>query len=299
MSEILLGDGGMGTELRMRGIEVPSHVDSIWSALALTESPTVIKEIHKDYIEAGSDYITINNYAVTQPILLRNKKSHMLEDLTLEAITLAKEAVKESGKNIMIAASLPPLETSYRADLILPGEQMSDYYSEIVSILEGHVDIIICETMASSLEARCALESLQKAKEKIWVSWTLHGDRALTLPSGESLKEAFEDIKDLRSDAYLINCCGANTATQAIEELVKLTSLPIGAYANSENIRSFNSYHGRVKKAEDMQKQSKIILDQEGYAVEAKKWINFGATIIGGCCRTRPEHIKVLRKIIG
>ena len=111
MKEIILGDGGMGSELSMRGVEVPSHVDSIWSALALSESSKIIKEIHSDYIEAGSDYITINNYAVTQPILARNEKSDQLEDLTLKAISLAKEAVKESGKEVDIAGSLPPLET--------------------------------------------------------------------------------------------------------------------------------------------------------------------------------------------
>lgn len=299
MNKLLLGDGGMGSELQFRGIEVPSHIDSIWSALAITNNPEVIKNIHLDYIESGSDYITINNYALTQPILARANAGHQLEDLTLRSIELAKESVKESGKSVMIAGSLPPLETSYRSDLILEPGEMKTKYEEISSLLLNRVDIIICETMASSLEARCALESIQIANEKIWVSWTLHGDRALTLPSGESLKEAFTNIKDLRSDAYLINCCGANIATQAVKELAKLTSLPVGAYANSENIRSFNRYEGSTKKAEDMQKKSKVILDQEGYAVEASKWIDLGATIIGGCCRTRPEHIKKLREIMG
>jgi len=57
MSEIILGDGGMGTELRFRGVDVPSHVDDIWSALAIIEAPEIIKKIHLDYIEAGSNYI--------------------------------------------------------------------------------------------------------------------------------------------------------------------------------------------------------------------------------------------------
>ena len=60
MQKIILGDGGMGTELRLRGVEVPSHVDDIWSALAITEAPEVIKKIHLDYSEAGSNYITVN-----------------------------------------------------------------------------------------------------------------------------------------------------------------------------------------------------------------------------------------------
>ncbi len=61
MKEILLTDGGLGTELRMRGVEVPSHVNSIWSAQALIDAPDIVEAIHIDYINAGSDYITINN----------------------------------------------------------------------------------------------------------------------------------------------------------------------------------------------------------------------------------------------
>ena len=79
MQKIILGDGGMGTELRLRGVEVPSHVDDIWSALAITEAPEVIKKIHLDYLEAGSNYITVNNYAVTQPILARNNISDQVQ----------------------------------------------------------------------------------------------------------------------------------------------------------------------------------------------------------------------------
>ena len=67
MSKILIGDGGMGTELRMRGVEVPSHVESIWSALALTENTSIIKEIHQDYIKAGAEFIICLLYTSPSP----------------------------------------------------------------------------------------------------------------------------------------------------------------------------------------------------------------------------------------
>ena len=57
MKKIVIGDGGMGSELRFRGVEVPSHIDSIWSALALIENTQEIKNIHLDYIDAGAQYI--------------------------------------------------------------------------------------------------------------------------------------------------------------------------------------------------------------------------------------------------
>ena len=109
MKNVLVGDGGMGSELRFRGVEVPSHIESIWSALALTTNTKEIKEIHLDYIEAGAQYITANNYTVTRPILERANMADQLEDLTLLSISIAKEAIKESGKDILLATSLPPL----------------------------------------------------------------------------------------------------------------------------------------------------------------------------------------------
>ena len=298
MNEIILGDGGMGSELRFRGVEVPSHVDDIWSALAITKAPQIIKKIHLDYIEAGSDYITINNYAVTQPILARNNISDQLEDLTLKAVDIAKEAIKESGKNILLAGSLAPLETSYRADLILPESEMVEYYSELASILENEVDIIICETMSSSLEAKCALSSIQQSNAKIWVSWTLHGNRRNTLPSGENIKSAFLDLQELKADAFLINCCGANLVAEAIKTLSDLTIKPVGGYANAENIIAFSENCNINNQAEDDQRDSRMQINESDYANEVEKWIDLGATIIGGCCRTRPSYIRELNNLI-
>ena len=298
MNEIILGDGGMGSELRFRGVEVPSHVDDIWSALAITKAPQIIKKIHLDYIEAGSDYITINNYAVTQPILARNNISDQLEDLTLKAVDIAKEAIKESGKNILLAGSLAPLETSYRADLILPESEMVEYYFELASILEDEVDIIICETMSSSLEAKCALSSIQQSNAKIWVSWTLHGNRRNTLPSGENIKSAFLDLQELKADAFLINCCGANLVAEAIKTLSDLTIKPVGGYANAENIIAFSENFNINNQAEDDQRDSRMQINESDYANEVEKWIDLGATIIGGCCRTRPSYIRELNNLI-
>ena len=115
MNKLLIGDGGMGSELRFRGVEVPSHIESIWSALALTTNTQIIKEVHLDYIEAGAQYITANNYAVTQPILERADLADQLEDLTLLSLSIARDAIKESGKDIKLAASLPPLRNQLQS----------------------------------------------------------------------------------------------------------------------------------------------------------------------------------------
>ena len=291
MKKLLIGDGGMGSELRFRGVEVPSHTESIWSALALIENTADVKEIHLDYINAGAQFITANNYTVTRPILERANMGDRLEELTLLSLSIAKEAIEESGKDILLAASLPPLETSYRADLILDERTMASQYDELAKIFEGRCDIIICETMSHSTEAKIALSSIQNSNAEKWLSWTLHGNRCNTLPSGETIAEAFKQTSDLSCDAYLVNCCGANLVTESLKELKKLTNKPFGGYANSELIE-LSVDNTKEISAENNHWESAITIDEETYTSEVSKWIDEGASIIAGCCRTRPSHIK-------
>ena len=294
MKNLIIGDGAMGTELRRRGVKVPSHVESIWSALALKEAASTVEEIHIDYIKAGSDYITTNNYAVTRPILSRVNLDNELESLTIKSIEIAKSALsKTHSKKIKILGSLPPLETSYRADLILEEEEMNKQYSEIASILKDKVDIIICETMASALEAKCALRAALNTNMPVWLSWTLHGDKVNTLPSGETVEKAFAELEGLEPEAYLVNCCAANLVTPSIKALKEVTDVPLGGYANAENIE-VNLNSSKSMLAEERHWGSAVKINERTYLKEAKLWIKEGATIIGGCCRTRPSYIKEL-----
>ena len=298
MKNIIIGDGALGTELRDRGVEVPSHTESIWSALALTEHPDEIKQIHLDYIEAGSDFITINNYAVTQPLLERVNRVDELADLTIKSIELGKDAIKESNQDIKLAGSLPPLETSYRADLVQDQDKMIEQYTEIAAILENEVDIIICETMSSTLEAKSALACVANSSAEIWLSWTLMGNRMNLLPSGENIVDACNEIKDLRADAYLINCCGANMITEALASMKEITSKPIGGYANPELVLTNNQNTGVSKQPELEHRSTATQIDEDRYAEEAIKWVENGASIIAGCCRTKPSYIKKLKEVL-
>ena len=298
MKPIVLLDGGLGTELRFRGIEVPSHVSSIWSAQALIDNPKLVEQIHADYIQAGADCITINNYSLTQPILSRAHLQKDLDKLINKAINLAQNAVKKSNKEIKIIGSIPPLETSYRADLILSENEMSIKYKEITNILKGKVDILLCETMSSGIEAKCAVEAGMHTNIPVWLSWTLHGNRPNHLPSGESLDEAFNKLEQITPEALLVNCAGANLIGRAIKKIAKFTKNPIGGYANSENIIKISEVEQKAQNIEELHNKSSVSLSEKEYGVEVDKWLKAGASIVGGCCRTRPSHIRELRRII-
>ena len=299
MKNIILGDGAMGTELRARGVEVPSHTESIWSALALKNNSQEIIEVHKDYIDAGSDYITINNYAVTKPLLARNNLENEFKDLTEKAIDLAKEAILSKGSNTKIAASFPPLETSYRPDLVPSKKILQNYYAEFAETLTGKVDFIICETMTTAEEGRMALKMAKRTNLPVWLGWTLMGNRLNKLPSGENLLDATKYCLELDPDAVLLNCCGINLITEGLKELQKLQlEIPVGGFANNERINKFSDTDAIVTNAEEIHYMNSSEVNELEYLEEVKKWIEQGATIVAGCCRTRPSHIKVIKDAI-
>lgn len=296
--KITLIDGAMGTQIRARGYEVPSHHSSIWSAQALMDNPHIVKEIHKDYISAGAEIITTNNYAVTQNLLERENLGHRLEELTSLSIDIAKEAKKESGKNIKIAASLPPLDTSYRPDLVGDITSIEKKYMEIVDIVKDRVDLIIIETMSSSMEASGALSACAKADIEVWLGYTLQGIRKNILPSGENLIDAINKVKHFNISAYVINCSSANITTEAIKLLSNEINKPFGGYANSVNVNQIIDGDDEVDNAENLQVENQQLINALDYSVIVKNWIDDGATIVGGCCGTSPEHIKKISDLI-
>jgi S-methylmethionine-dependent homocysteine/selenocysteine methylase len=292
--EITLLDGGMGNELRARGVHVPSHLTSIWSAQALLDAPDAVLDVHRDYIGAGADVITVNNYAVTPPLLAREELEHRVEELTVRAVDLAQRARDESGRPVRIAGSLPPLDTSYRADLVGDDRSILDGYRRIAAALGSRVDILLCETLSSAREAVAAVRAARETDREVWVSWTLQGSWPDHLPSGEAVSEAHAAVARLGADAYLVNCCGANFVTRAVGILAGLTDRPVGGYANAADALPTEAESDPTAP----EAWPRRALDVEGYAASVARWIEAGASIVGGCCGTGPPHIARLRRLI-
>lgn len=293
-SEILLVDGATGTELQARGASVLDHITSIWSAQVLLEDPDKVVEVHDAYIEAGADVITVNNYAVTRPLLAREGLDHRFAELTDCALDLAERSRDKANRPVQIAGSMPPLETSYRPGLVLDDATLLRDYEEMVERLAPRVDILLCETMSCAREARAAVQAACGAGLPVWLSWTLQGDRPDQLPSGESLPEAYEAIAEFDLEATMVNCCGANFVGRAMPILASVSDRRIGGYANAAHV--FEAEEGApIPEPEDVEKRE---LDASAYAAEVRHWIESGATIVGGCCDTRPAHIRAVREMI-
>ena len=288
---VLLLDGGMGTELRARGVRVLDHITSIWSAQALVDDPERVTEVHDAYIDAGADVITVNNYAVTRPLLDREGMGDRFVSLTETAVELAQKSRDKASRPVLIAGSVPPLETSYRPGLVLDDATLLRDYREMVKELSRGVDVLLCETMSCAREARAAVEAACESDLPVWLSWTLQGDRPDKLPSGETIPEAFEAVAEFDLEAIMVNCCGANFVTRAVPILAGLNAKRIGGYANAAEVIEAAD-EAPVPEPEEVAKRQ---LDVDEYLGEVTQWLDAGATIVGGCCSTRPAHIEALR----
>ena len=280
-------DGGMGRELRFRGVEIP---DTIWSANGLLEAPDVVQQIHLDYIAAGADIITTNTYGVIRAKLAKIGIKDRYAELNRLACTLAREARESSGRPVLIAGSLPPLRGSYRPDLVGAFEEIEPLYREQAELLAPYVDLLLCETMSSAEEGRAAASGACQTGLPVWVSWTLHEDRSGRLRSGETIAQAAAALEDLPVTGLLANCCAPESVTMAIPQLVATGALYVGGYANT-----FKPVPGNWTLGGDKESNGTLDLrsdlDPARYAQHVADWLEAGANVVGGCCGTRPAHI--------
>lgn len=287
-------DGGMGRELRRRGVPIPG---TIWSANALLVAPDTVHQVHEDYIAAGADIITTNSYGVIRSDLAKEGIEDRFAELNDLAGRLAVEARHRSGRPVAIAGSLPPLRGSYRPDLVGPFAELEPLYREQAECLLPHVDLYLCETMSSAAEAFAAATAAARTGKPVWVSWTLDEDRSGRLRSGETVAQAARAIDRLPVSAFLVNCCAPESVTAAMPELAGLGRGPVGGYANTfEPVPRDWRLDG--KKPGDGLLALRRDLDPEDYVRHARAWRELGARILGGCCGTGPAHIARLRRMI-
>jgi homocysteine S-methyltransferase len=284
---VTLLDGAMGTELKARGASVPDYRNSIWSAMALVRNPELVRQIHLDYIRAGTDVIIADNYAVVPKLLARESMMDRLEELTRTACRLAGKARDDGGRpGVRVAGSLPPLDTTYRADLVGSGAELFETYLRIARILADEVDLAIAETLTTVREGVAAARAALEVGLPVWVSWNLQLDTPV-LRGGETLAAAAAALADLPVEGLMVNCVPTGLVEPALRQLRAATDRPLGVYANScESAPSQEALDACTVAA----------LSPDDYAAASEAWVAAGATFIGGCCDTSPAYVAALAR---
>mmetsp|Transcript_138794 Transcript_138794/g.431763 ORF Transcript_138794/g.431763 Transcript_138794/m.431763 type:complete len:329 (+) Transcript_138794:36-1022(+) len=290
----ILLDGEVGGFIRCL---CPEECDTkLVPASVCWERPSVIREVHLKYIAAGANIITTNTYATVRARLAKELGApERWEEAVKTSLSMAKEARSESGKDVLIAGSLPPLAGSYRPDNVGLYDDILKTYREHVAVMAEHVDLFLCETMTTGEEARAAATAAKESGKPVWISWNCKEDGAATLRSGETLQQAWDKVADLKPEAALVNCVTPETVSVAVPQLKRLGARFCGGYGNAfsaipEGWTNKKAGIGALGERTDM--------TPEAYADFVARWREAGASIVGGCCKVGPDHISKLRQHI-
>ncbi len=313
---ILIIDGAMGTMIQRyklneadyrgeRFKDWPSDLKGNNDLLCLTQ-PHIIKEIHKQYLEAGADIIETNTFNAQKVSLADYGMQSLAYEINLAAAQCANEARHEFYKANpksgienpkFIAGALGPLNKtlSLSPDVNNPGyraltfdEAVEAYYEQTKGLVEGGVDLLLIETIFDTLNAKAAIFAIKKyfrdTKQTtlpIMISGTITDASGRTL-SGQTLEAFYNSVMHARPLSIGLNCAlGAKEMRPHIEELSQIANCYVSAYPNAGLPNAMGEYE---EKPEDT-------------AHFLEDWAKEGfVNIVGGCCGTTPDHIQHIAK---
>lgn len=287
--DITILDGGVGQELVARS----GQATPLWSLQALIDAPELVQAVHRDFFAAGAEVATTNTYSLLPDRLEAFGLADRLEPLVRDACDLARRARDTRGRGL-VAGSLGPLGFSYRPDLAPPADVAAETYARLARLHAPLVDLHLLETMSSVDQARGALMGAGVTGLPVWLALSVDDDDGTRLRSGEPLAAVAALVQEFRPERVLLNCSTPEAISAGLPALAAFGP-PFGAYANGfAGISDDFDHIGATVDSLTTRRD----LDPEAYAEFAAAWASAGATTIGGCCATGPDHIRaVVRRL--
>lgn len=291
MSQITLLDGGLGQEINKRSPSDTSH--PLWSVKVMAEHPQIVAEVHKDFLLAGARTLAVNSYTITKSRLNRNGASAHFDEWHKLALSTIKQAIAETPiarDDITIAGCLPPIAASYVSEAALDYQSSYDEFAAIIEAQQDDVDLFLVETMSNIEESKAAIAALRDYGHEALIALTLKDDGRNQLRSGETLEQAIDALGAEGVSALCVNCCYPEAIDNAIPIIAK-SGLRTGGYANG-----FTSISALAPGQTVDNLSARTDLSPQSYCAHIDKWLDDGATIIGGCCEIGPDHIATLHR---
>ena len=279
--ETILMDGGMGSEIERRGMISPTT----WSGGPMLTHPELVKDIHQEYIEAGAEIIITNTFGTGRDMLEEGGIEHKVAEANRLGIEAAVQARRNTGTedSVVIAASVSTMRPKAHAEVPVPYENALETYREqLGELAKGGPDVVVGEMLVRISDTLAVIDAAAESGLPVWVGLSLVRDGdGLYLGiedrhGGETLQDAIDAIKDKEVAAVFVMHTPVDDTGPGLEIVRNNWQGTFGAYAH------FPRAVGRM--------------DPQRYLEYAKGWSEQGARIIGGCCGTRPDHIRELRK---
>ena len=291
-------DGGLGQELHARGL---ISKGTLWmtSAVLNEKYHKLIIDTHLDYINAGAEVITTSTFSSRSIRMSQNKVSHLFKFANKKSCELAIKAKEKSKSEVLIAGSIPAQFDTYKEDKRDDKIIHESFMSQIKCIIE-FVDFIYLDVISSGREIAIATEIIEKFNKSILVG--IHLSKNGRLPSGENIEQVINKYKSSSWIGIISSCVSIEIAEKSINEL-KISNLPFGYKVNLWG-HDEPSPIGRINKAnyyEDAVNLNTVMgkreVEDTVFENLGKKFVENGATILGGCCETNPKHTKILSSL--
>ncbi|MDA8891089.1 homocysteine S-methyltransferase family protein [Candidatus Pelagibacter sp.] len=289
-------DGGMGQELLARGVEASG---TLWSANALLHEKyhQLLLDTHLDFINSGAEIIVTTTFTTRRMRLRDNGIEDKFEYLNTKAGEIAKKA-KDLNPHVLVAGGLPPQYLTYEADTRSNDEIKENFYDQ-AKLLNPFIDFFYFDVLSSVREFKLAIEAIEGFNKPYLIG--AHVSEGVKLPSGENISEIITAINHKNLLGIILSCVSPENYEKNLNEIKSLdvpfgfklngfiTTKPTSGYTNTFNKSKTGNPNEFLGHRED--------LAPEKMALFVKKFKEAGATILGGCCETRPAHIREMAKL--
>jgi homocysteine S-methyltransferase len=294
-------DGGLATELERQGNDL-NH--KLWSARLLLTDPAAIRNAHRAYLEAGAMCITTASYQASVPgLAAAGIPAAQARKLLMDSVSIAHQAVADflgrpwrpgEVDRPFVAASIGPYGafladgSEYRGNYGISIDKLRNFHAERLDVIcQAQPDLLACETIPSAQEAEVLRDLLVESSNAMaWVSFScVDGEHICDGTSIQECAALFENCPQVF--AIGLNCTAPQYVRSLIEKIkVAAPTKRIVVYPNSGQV--YNAL-GRIWTG---------ATSAVDFGELAKEWLDAGATLIGGCCQTGPEHIRAIREAI-
>src|SRR6266700_1163277 len=276
MKSLLVFDGAMGSLLYERGIFVTQNFEQ----LNVTRSD-VVKKIHEDYVAAGAQVIETNTFGANSFRLDRHGLGDQVRAYNLAGARLARAAAGEDvwvGGSVGPTGLVPGVATKAELDLAF-----ASFAEQAQALVDGGADLLVLETFRHLEEMRIAIEAAHQAAPATPIIASMAFDPSETVADGSGPEHVATTLRDWGADGLGVNCGDGPQIALAIAERMRVVDLPLCVQPNAGLPRTVD---GRLL----------YMATPEYFDVFARRTIQIGATMVGGCCGTTPEHVRWMAK---
>lgn len=277
----ILCDGAMGTQLYARGIPFEQCFDE----LNLVD-PDVVRGVHLDYIRAGAEIVETNTFGANRVRLAKHNLEDRVREINRRGVEIARECAGRADQPVYVAGSVGPLGKPLMPYGSISTQSAYETFREqIEGLIEGGVDLLILETFPDLREMEQAVAAAQAVADVPIVAQMTFGEDGTTI-RGDEPANIVARLEALGVDVIGANCSvGSQPMLAVVQKMAEVSSTPLSAQPNA----GFPAYvEGRF-----------VYLSSPEYMADyAKRMVEAGAVIVGGCCGTTPEHIARLRDAI-